>query len=556
MSSVNSSGSNRSSNDDQVRSLREEYKKREAELIKKHNQEIRTLSESNVEQIDEIKGKNLERINNLKGQSQQSITRRDAKYQREINDMKKLHTKQLERLLKENETKLQQQRQASTSEVKDANLGKNDRVNELHTKYSEAINQKNEDYNQLVEQMREEQSESYGDLKENLQKRHQEERDQLRSNYQEQIVKLENDLRTTRNSSTERIRGQEIRHMNDKVRMEDNFMSEIQSRESGHADIQESLMDGYKDNLAELKQKNLEANEKRASLYQGQHSNFKDEVNERLNTRERRLERKLADEQNRNIRTETKIKRSANEEVNAWRDQYQQKFEVLEDEKKQIQAQAKQDNSEDINRAYEKSSKAIASSNRYMRNVLDVEQLKSKQAISALESELETRTEQQKSQADNRVTNIREDSFQAEERLKKTYEQNLELMKKEHAQEIRDLRLQTTIERDKALQSIRAQVGQDTVEKEQKMQETIQKYEKRIADLTDQFTREKRLRDNREKQLIESLSKGKEAEKEALVMKYAKKNQQTEQQHQKELQEISRRHNEQVNNIMSSVKKT
>jgi hypothetical protein len=106
------------------------------------------------------------------------------------------------------------------------------------------------------------------------------------------------------------------------------------------------------------------------------------------------------------------------------------------------------------------------------------------------------------------------------------------------------------------LQALKLQTQKQEVDHNRRLQDVVSKYEKRIGDMNDQFVREKRLRDNREKQLIKDLQRKHESEKEALQAKYQAQSTQTQLAHEREMQDTNRRSQEKLDEVLSSLKKT
>jgi len=554
MSSVSSSGGS-SNNDDQVRRTREDYKKREAELVKKHNQEMRKVAEANQIEVEKMKEQHEARINELQGRSKDGVTRRDAKYQKEIDEMRRLHTQQLERLMKENEQKLQTQRQTAKQEVKHANLGKEDRVQELHSKYTGSIAENEASMRAEVEKLRENQAKSVEKVKTNLNQKHAEDVERQKDYYDQRLVQMRNNLRTTRNSARDRITNQEVRHMNDKMRLQESTMDEIQRRDQTHSDIQKTQKEAFGETLEEIREKNRLVDEADRENSASQHSQLKRNVEERFMNRERRLEREISELKNNNARDRQKTKMMAQSEIEKWRDQYQDKFDALEKARIETLNVANKTNADDIKVVNKKSSDAIAANNRYMQSQVDIEVFKAKEALGQLENESALRTEYHRENADRRVATVRDESLNNEQRLRGKYSDNITVLREGYENEIRELRIAMLEERRALEANLKAEIQKQNVQGEREKQDIVSKYEKQIKDLNDQFVREKRLREQREKQLTEEVDRSKEREKDRLRAQYAEKNKQVVAQHSQEIRDVTRRHKEQIDNIMSNAKK-
>lgn len=556
MSSVSSSGGNNNNNDNEVRRTREEYKKREAELIKRHNQELRQVSEANQAELDKLREQNEAKMGSMQEGTKEAITRRDSKYQKEIEEMRKLHTQQLERLMKESDQKVQTQRKTSSAEVKHSSLGNDDRVNDLKQKYAAAMSENEKLTSGRMEEMREAQKQSIDSLRDKMNAQHEKELELQKDSSTSRIMDLSNDLRTTRSSASERLRGQEVRHMNDKMRLEASAMDEITKRDRSYNDLYDQQREAYSDGLKSISQRKLEAEEKNRENSRTAHEALKRNVENRIASRETRLENQLGDERDQSIRENTKVKRAAQNEIGQWRDQYQAKFEQLESARQETVNQANKTNADNMKVVNKQANQAISFNNRYMKNQLDSETFKAKSHIDSIEADNQVRQDYLQHEADRRVASVRDVSQNNEVALKNNFEDNLVVLKEGHSDEVSNLRLSLQEEKLKSEQQFKGQIQKQITNSEREKQEIVSKYEKQIKELNDQFIREKRLRDTREKNLTTEMMRAKESEKENLRVQYEEKQKAVTAQHNQEMHDVTRRHKEQIDNIMSNAKKT
>lgn len=555
MSSSVGGSDNNAGKEAEIRRMREQYKKREADLVKRHSKEVRNLTQANQSEVERIREQNEMRVKDMREKSRETMSRRDAKYQEQMERMRGHHTNQLDRLMKDNEVKIKTQRKASEGEVKQATLGKEGRVKELEQKYMGTLANNRENFERQIGDAREEQQKSLEKFKRYSNEQKEKQTDLTKDYYDRRLMEIKNDLRTTRQSAKERLTTQEVRHNRDKMRMNDNFMGEIERRDRNASENSSAQRENFQDSLSEIRQDARLANEKAREKASLQHQNLKTSVGDRVEEREKRLESKINDLQTDNTRKEIRYKQDAQQEVKRWQKAYNQKFEKLEQARLDTLNSANDANSDNVKVIRKEATDVIQANNRYMKNQMDTEVFKSTQALDQQEKEFKLRTDYHKENADTRIDRIREESFVNDARQREVYDRNVEELKRGHAEEVIQLRLNMNKEKVEQLAAMKAQIQKQEVEHTRKLEDVVQKYEKRIADLNDQFTREKRLSGNREKQLTEALSRASDQDKENLKIKYEEKFQQTLQQHNDEKRRMAISHKEQVDNIMSQVRK-
>ena len=548
-------GSDGGNNDAEVRRLREQYKAREAELVKKHSKEVRNLTEANQAEVERIRSQNELRVKDMREKARETMSKRDAKYHEQMNRMRSIHTNQLDRLMKDNEVKLQTQRDASQGEVKAAKLANSGRVQELEEKYTESIANNRASFERQIDDARTEQKRSLEKFKEYNNEQKRKERTLTKDYYDRRLMEIKNDLRTTRQSAKERLTTQEVRHNRDKMRMNDNFMDEVSRRDKNSNEMNMAQRRDFQDSLAELRQDARIANEKAREEAFQQHQDLKTSVGNRVEEREKRLEREISDLKAENTRAEIRYKQGAQAEVKRWQKSFNEKFENLEEARLGAVNQSNETNAENVKLIRKEATDVIQANTRYMQSQNQTNVTKSKEALDQQEREFKMRTDYHKENADTRINKIREETFANDARQREVYDRNIEELKKGHQAEIQQLRLNMNKEKQDQLAAMKMQIQKREVEHTRKLEDTVAKYEKRIADLNDQFTREKRLSTNREKQLTDSLKRAADTEKDILRVKYEEKHQQSLQQHNDEKRRMATSHKEQIDNIMSQARK-
>jgi len=157
---------------------------------------------------------------------------------------------------------------------------------------------------------------------------------------------------------------------------------------------------------------------------------------------------------------------------------------------------------------------------------------------------------------DKRIDGIVKDSNYKEVKLRENYAANIDALKQTSEEDKNEIRLALLQDKVETVQNLKEMVQKQELEKQNKMSETRSNYEKRIAEMNDQFMREKRMRDNREKKLVTDLKRDHDMQLETVKIKYEERNKQTELAHQKELKEITRHSQEQIAELTNTLKKT
>ena len=554
MSSVTSKNS--SGSDEAVIKAREEYRKKEAELVKKHNKEIQALQERYIQELDKKDRVNTEMLKGAREKSQDSLTRKDMRYQKEMEDLRRMHTKQLEKLMQDNRDRLETQVKTSRSEVKQANLGKKDRETELHNRYEGQSAAEAQKFSEKLQELREDQKETIGEIRSKLNTAHEKELEYLHDDRNEAVSQLKNDYRKLRQSSQERIKNQETRHMNDKLRMQSSHMDNIHRETEMHNKIQEISREGYQDGLKEVRNRLARAREEDLQKQSAINSDFKSSVDDRVTNQVNRLERDLSKARNANVMDRAAAERDADRQVANMRDAYQEKFNYLEKAREETLRQSNDINAANTKKVHEDANKQMANNTRYYISRMELENLKNRQALESAEQDFALRQDYTAENAESRINRIRSQADSKEKSLRENFSSNVTVLRTTNEEEKKDMRLALHKETEERLALMKEQFQKQEVEHQRKQADVALKYEKQIESMNDQFNREKRLRDNREKRLVNELKRSHDAQIEALKSKYEDQNKETQVALEREKREVTRRYEEKLNDVLSTMKKT
>lgn len=555
MSSVSSKSSS-SGQDESVRKAREEYRKKEAELIKKHNKEIRALNDKYVSEIDTKDRKHAATLGEARKKSQDSLTQRDMRYRKEMEELRAMHSKQLEKLMEDNRQKLAADNKAARLEVKQANLGKNDRTQELHDRYARQHAEESQKFSEKLEELRQDQKETLTRTREKLNESHDKEIESLRDNSNETISKLKNEYRQLRQGTTEKIRGQEIRHMQDKARMQSSHMDNIKGQAESHNTIQKVSREAYQDGIKDVRHRMAQAREQDLENQSMTRQQFQADVEGRIDSQVNRLERDLAKARNANAMRQAQQKRDLNRQMQNMQDSYQEKYNYLENARKETLRQSNEINAQNVREIRGEADKQMATTGRYYMDRMEVENFKNRQAIDNLEKDFALRQGYTAEKAEERINRIRSGANVNEQKLRENFQANIDVMKQASDEEKREVRMAITKDKNTALQMMKEQAQKQEIEHQRKVTDIISKYEKRISDMNDQIMREKRLRDQREKTLISNLRKQHQNEIDALKLQQEDQNKQAKVAHEREMRDTSRRNQEKLDEVLRAVKKS
>lgn len=555
MSSVSGSGgSNR--NDEIVRRNREDYQNKESELVKRHNREIRRLSEAHMAELRRLEETHKAQLDNLKAKSRESMTLRDRKYQKEMENLKQVHRQQLANVTAETEEKMRRHREALENELRLAQASNDHRVKDINYKYQNLIDEQRNTFTQRLDEVKEDQKEAILRARENLQRAHKKQMEALEQDRQGKVSELQSNYNELKNTSSRRLKTQEIQHMNDRTRMTENFFDERERMERAHQENQEILRKGFQDGLRKQRDEFEKAQERNRSAQYESVDNLKATVNERLDNQIRRLERKIADLKEAKVRDQVENQRKARLQIENIERDYQKKLSDMEEQKKHALDQFNDHSARDIAKIRKETNDVLRHKDKFYRSQIQMQDLKSKEALESIKTDLIARNEQQKMNTEARVEHLLDHKAKAEERLRENFNATLDAVRDESQAEKLSLRGELEKQKNEAIQRVKDQMAKNEISNQRRLAETISRYEKRLAELNDRTMKEKRLTAIQQKRSYEALKKAHQAEIDATRVQYEEKLAQINREHQKEIETLKRRNNEQINEIVQTMRKT
>jgi hypothetical protein len=155
MSSINGDAKNRNNADETIRRSREEYRRRESDLAKKHNKEIRRLTEAHRTELKKVKEGHSERMREAQETMNENITRRDSYYKKQIEDLRKLHRDQVRTSMDSADRKIESARTALAKEKEMSQRATDSKIKDLSHSSNTMLVEKEKRHQESIERLRE-----------------------------------------------------------------------------------------------------------------------------------------------------------------------------------------------------------------------------------------------------------------------------------------------------------------------------------------------------------------------------------------------------------------
>lgn len=556
MSSVGGSGGSDSNRSDEVvRKAREDYRKKESDLIKKHQKEMQKVEEVNENKVSQLKQAQDKQIGRLQKDTRETITARDHKYQKEIEDMRSMHRRQLQQAVEENQQtqeKYSSGKKLETNQLREQNDSK---VRDLQDGYSQDLKNKTTDFQNELTEMREEQKNAVNENRNKLNQKHQERITDLIESREKDVAALQEKHNSYKRSAENKIEDLEIRSFKDKKKSSDDMINNIRRERMTHTDNLAAAKEGYDSALEKTRERFEKANSLRGAQQEEYRNEMNKNVEDRVMTKIHQLENDKADMKVASTLEKAQIKRQGDREIEHIRQEFNRNIDGYEMDRKEALLLSNERNASNMRTLTNKHNEIFSEAMKRNLNDKTAAKYRNENAMSDIQKDFGARVDQQKIQADMRVKSIYEIAEEGKARSAEQQKEVIDAMKFNHGEEMKAMRKKMEDENRGMVDNLRDQMRKQEVTHTEKSAMMIQKYEKQIAVLSDQLNKERRDHDDYVRRTISGMQQEQKVQLEAQDNKFNERARQMQERHAEELKAESKRGQQKSDQLLQTLKK-
>ena len=554
MSSIIGSKNSSNRQNDELRDARKSYQKKIDELIKNQNLEIAALNRQHERELARIEQSNEKNLDRIREQHQDSITRRDLTYQNDVDALRKMHARQMEKLMAENQAKLDRARHVSSEDLRLTKENRDNRVTDLEHQLERQNEERNQQFTDDLDQVRHDERTNVNRIRSALDQQHEKELKELRESRDQEVGRLDRENREMYQSDHQQLRDQERRFENDKARTEDAHMNNILMRDEAHNESLKRARRGFNEDLGDIRRRYAKQRERDLQEQGGIDQKFHDRVEDRIGREINDLKMQLARERNQDVQRELGAETKAKREISNMGDEYQTKFDYLENARRQAIADNNDINASKIRKIHNMYDQEMAANSRQLQEQMNLDNETNREAIENTKQQNALREKYEHDYADTRVNKIRKNEQEQEKLLRNNFDKNVEVQKDAYEDKKRDLVYGLTKSKADALRAIEARAEKQEMENQEQIANLQTKYKARVEALNDQLVRDRREHNLHDQRLVKEMKRQENEELDAQKVKDEEKARVTEMDHEREMKEISRRDQEKLDQLLSTVK--
>jgi hypothetical protein len=555
MATINSSDNGSTRETEVTRRNRDDYKNNETEMTKRHQKEIRRLTEQFNSEIEKLKKNHESHLNDLKKSSAETFSKRDHRYQQDVEGLRNLHRKQVQESAANANRTLDATRSVSETELE---LGKNRNHEALRSQaenFQQTIRDQENTVSKTIEEMRAEQKNARESYHKKQNAAHEKEMKQVTENFQKEIQEAQTQDRTYRKASTAQMRNMQIQLLQDKKDASENLHDVVASERLDHVANEQALRKGFREQLGRVRDRYADGMEEGRMTQEQAAENVRDEVRGRVDGQQRRLEQEVRDLKNQNARDHIGRKRLADSEIQSVRYSMGENVkEALRTRDESLHASNRR-RAEDMSELDKDHSRDLVEINRDYLERMHTQNDQGRTALDQLKSDYRARNDHARITADSRVKHVMSNTELEKDRMGEHYDNSKQMMTDSHREELSQIRSITNKQKVDAIEQMKDFMRRQEVGHAEKMAAQQTRFDRDMARLNDELVKQKRENDEALKRLTSQLDRQKNAEIEALNIQNQAKIRKAETQHHEEMRTVNMRNQERMDQLLTNVKK-
>jgi hypothetical protein len=251
MSSVTATDRNRA--DETIRRNREEYQNRENQLIKRHKQEVKHLTEENQKEIEELKGDYSEQLDEMREKMRETLTNKDQQNLKKIDDMRQAYLDSLRNKIADNDEKRNELKESYAAErAKDKEINEQQK-HILKNNFDAELQVREKAFQDYSKQAQGEVKETIENRTKKLNEKHGSELQAMREDRDHSVAQVQKTLSDT--ETAYRIKLQDTQRMKEQEtgRLRDNFENIVQNEQKERQNLLSTLNDVQKNERQQMR---------------------------------------------------------------------------------------------------------------------------------------------------------------------------------------------------------------------------------------------------------------------------------------------------------------
>ena len=549
MSSI--TASDRASSNEEIRRVREEYERQEAENTKRRNREIHSLGEKYDKDLEDVSRSYDHQLQETRNKHGEEIEERDRQHAEDVSKVRQAYQESLRRKAEDESRNFQADKVSHEGAIRKIKDISDNQIKVQTRNFENVIKEKDRE-----EASHQEKStvDLQNKLKERISKLTSKQDKEIATLAQErdnQIKQKDDDYDALRSYDQNEMAFVKRQNQEEKARRENAYMLQYRNQEHDNNYLLDTEKKELKEEAEHLRNSYAEKLADESKKMERMRENFYDEVQNRTGNRIRAAQAEMSRTHNEQTLDAINNRRLRDLDHEHLMRAEEERMRDLQKQRDQIYEVTNNKARERVNDIIEKTNKLLSGADRTNKMNQSIIGLKNKEAISQLERDHEDAITSLKNRDETRIQNITRTTAQNEEVENHLHEKGREDLKvsyQESLQNQREAQLEvmknTYTRMEKRLRDLE-------VNWMKKHDALVNYYEAKTADLKEKAQDEINHQASNYEARIVNQEKGFKTEEESIEQKYAQKMALQEEAHRKEIERLEKRHQEQMQSLAS-----
>jgi hypothetical protein len=547
MSSITASERNNQS--DEIRRIREEYEAKESDTTKKKNKEIKSLSEKQDAELNKIRDEYSNQVDTLRSKQSESLDERDRRHSDEISKIRDMYVESLKRKSQDEVKDRENEKEAFQNSIdKEKTIAEQQKASAVRG-LRNALTEKDRLLTDRQERTTEQLQTSLRERAEKMNEKHKQELGAVTQDRDREVGDLRNTLDNVKSSYSDRLSAEERNHRADTDRREAAFENTYRNQEHNNAEmiaVRDSIMKEEKQHLnAKMSKRMDDETEKMTALRE----NFATGMEKRTGDMIRSANIEASQAKNDRILDSVANRRISDLQKEHLMTSYQQREDDLMRQRNGIYSQVNDKARERVNQVIERTDKLIGETGRRNRMEQDIEGMRTKEALTQAELLRKDQLDTANTRADQRVRKVVNSTNMAQKEESRQHMENVDELRHNYTGNLQAQR-EAQLE---SMNNIYSRMDQKLRDLEahlmKKHDDAVEFYESKIDEIVSQNKKDtQRMNQNFEARMSQR-DKAAKMEQDTITQKYEQKMALQEDVHQKDLNRLEKRHQEQMQSV-------
>lgn len=544
MSSV--SGADRNRHTEELRNQREEYQERESEQVKKHRKEIRRLNQQHGEEVARLKENYNSRIEDLRTRSNENLTDRDQANQAKIEEIRSMYHDQLKRKVGDSEDRKNEQVSALRGELTKTKQINDQQKELLVDQFNTSMAEREDVYQANADKARVEMQDALKSRTSSLNSKHDKELKAVTEDRDRMLAQSATDKNADKNMYENKLRSQERQFNNKMEKAEGNWKENFRQKEVEMDDALQGRNQALQLERRAMQAKYDRATQSKTDQMDQVRKDFEDAAQGRVNREIRSANFETQRQQNMRFQEAIKSNRMNQLEKANLAADYEKRIAVMDDERAQIREKAMDEARDMVQTGARKNERLIGDITREGQRERAITKERHAEDRARLEIEAARKEAHTNKTTDGRIRKVIQAANEAQTQQIETHERNLNELKSSYAENLMNQRQAQFSQLKDTYLRMEDRLRQNDEKHVKKLEDTENSYQAKMKEMEKHYEGEIKKRDELLAKKENQGEKVRRTERETMNLQFESKLAKLDEEHQRELDRLEKRHNDQM----------